>query len=303
MTNQGFVKAQKYGSKLRLGIAGPSGSGKTYTALALATGLVKDARIAVVDTEHGSAKKYADLFTFDVMEMEPPYHPDRFSQAITRAANDGYDVIILDSLSHAYEGDGGILALVDEAAKRMKTFNSFTAWKDVTPIHRALIESILSAPLHVIGTMRSKTEYTLEKDDKGKSVPRKVGMAPIQRPGFEYEFDILLEMTMDNDAIVQKSRFPAITGQLFGQPGASLAEAIAGWLEGTPPPEPATATEDDILVINDLGVKVHGGNWPNVREGMKGFYNVTSLTQLSASNVESAIKRLRSQLPQPQAEE
>ena len=127
-----FKQAVKHESKLRLAIAGPSGSGKTYTALAMAAAL--GGPVAVVDTEHGSASKYADLFAFDVLEMEAPFHPDRFIQAIREAAAAGYKTIILDSLSHAWNGQGGLLELVEDAQKRMKNANSFAAWRDVTPI-------------------------------------------------------------------------------------------------------------------------------------------------------------------------
>ena len=113
-----FQKAVKYEAKLRLAIAGPSGAGKTYTALAVATSL--GSRVALVDTEHGSASKYADLFDFDVMELAPPFHPDRFGDAISMAADEGYDVVVLDSVSHAWNGTGGALELVDEIAIKYK---------------------------------------------------------------------------------------------------------------------------------------------------------------------------------------
>ena len=233
-----FRKAIKKEAKLRLAIAGPSGSGKTYTSLAIASSL--GGRVAVVDTEHGSASKYADLFGFDVLEMEAPFHPDKFIHAITEAAAAGYTTIVLDSLSHAWNGQGGLLELVEEAQKRMKTSNSFAAWKDVTPIQNRFVEGIISAPIHVIATMRSKQEYVQEKDERtGRTTVRKVGLAPIQRDGFEYEFDVFLDMDINNNAIVSKTRCPALTGRVFAKPGADIAQILLEWLRGEPDAAPA----------------------------------------------------------------
>lgn len=240
-----FKQAVKHESKLRLAIAGPSGSGKTYTALAIASAL--GGPVAVVDTEHGSASKYADLFGFDVLEMEAPFHPDRFIQAIREAAAAGYKTIILDSLSHAWNGQGGLLELVEDAQKRMKTANSFAAWKDVTPIQNRFVEGIVAAPIHVIATMRSKQEYIQDRDERtGKTTVRKVGMAPVQRDGFEYEFDVFLDMDVQNNAIVSKTRCPALTGKVFNRPGADIAGILIDWLHGAPAqakaPAPAPVT-------------------------------------------------------------
>ncbi len=228
-----FAKAVKHDAKLRLAIAGPSGSGKTYSALAIATGL--GGPIAFVDTEHGSASKYADLFAFDVLELHAPYHPDKYIDAIQSAAQGGYKVIVLDSMSHAWNGEGGLLELVEQATKRQKTPNSYTAWGDVTPIQNRLIEAIVSANIHIIATMRSKQEYVQEKDERtGRNVIRKVGMAPIQRDGFEYEFDIFLDMDTENNAAVSKTRCPELTGKVYAKPGAQVAKIIKAWLGGAP---------------------------------------------------------------------
>jgi hypothetical protein len=236
-----FKPAVKHESKLRLAIAGPSGSGKTYSALAIGTALGKT---AVVDTEHGSAAKYADLFPFDVLEMSAPFHPDRFVEAINAASGAGYDVLIIDSLSHAWNGAGGLLEIVDQIAGRMKTSNSFAAWKDATPIQNALIEAIVGSRIHIIATMRSKQEYVLEQVERnGRTIsqPKKVGMAPVQRDSMEYEFDVYLDMTIENDAIVQKTRCPQIAGAVFSKPGAELAATLREWLSGVPAPEKPAA--------------------------------------------------------------
>jgi len=238
-----FQKAVKHEAKLRLAIAGPSGSGKTYTSLTIATALANGGKIALVDTEHGSASKYADLFDFDVMEMAAPFHPKRFVEAIADAGAAGYSVVVLDSLTHAWSGPGGLLELVDGFASRMKSSNTFAAWKDATPIQNALVEGIVAAPLHVIATMRSKQEYVLSQDDRGKSTPRKVGMAPQQRDGFEYEFDVFIDMDIDNTGIVQKTRCPELTGKVFKRPGADVAGILLTWLSGEKRPPAQSSNE------------------------------------------------------------
>lgn len=236
-----FKPAVKHEAKLRLAISGPSGSGKTYTSLALATALAGGKPVALVDTEHGSAAKYADTFKFDVLEMTPPFHPDRFGEAIRGAAKEGYEVIILDSLTHAWSGSGGMLDLIDEIAKRKSGGNTFTAWKEGTPIQNRLIDGIVGANIHVIATMRSKQDFVQDKDEKGKTVIRKVGMAAQQRDGFEYEFDVVLDMDIDNNAVVAKTRAPALNGRVFAKPGKELATLLLDWLKGAPAEAKASA--------------------------------------------------------------
>ncbi len=241
-----FKKAVKSEAKLRLAIAGPSGSGKTYTALSVAAALADGRPVALVDTEHGSASKYADIFGFDVAEMHPPFHPDKVIQAINEAARAGYAVIILDSLSHAWEGTGGVLDLVDEAAKRIKSGNTYMAWKEGTPVQNRLYDAITGADIHVIATERSKTEYVLVANNNGKQEPKKVGMKPQQREGFEYEFDVFLEMDIDHNGIVSKTRCPALTDRVFAKPGRDLAAILADWLQGAPPADNQPARVPDL---------------------------------------------------------
>lgn len=282
-----FKKATKEAAKLRLAIAGPSGSGKTYSALAIAKAL--GGPVALVDTEHGSASKYADIFDFDVAEMHAPFHPDKYIAAIKEAASAGYKVIILDSLTHAWNGDGGLLDLVEEAAKRMKSSNTFAAWKDVTPIQNRFIEAIVSANIHIIGTMRSKQEYVQEKNDKGYTVVRKVGMAPVQRDGFEYEFDVFFDMDSDNNAVVSKTRCPDLAGKVIAKPGAQVGKILSDWLgNGAPtraeivdmltePQVQDTDTNGDVLFATEpketpphrrlwgIGKSVFGDDWDMAR--------------------------------------
>lgn len=234
-----FKQAVKHEAKLRLAIAGPSGSGKTYTALAIATNL--GSKVAVVDTEHGSASKYADIFSFDTAEMHSPFEPGKYIKAIQAAAEMGYDVLILDSMSHAWNGSGGMLEMVEQASKKFRG-NSYAGWGEVTPLYQQMIEAIVSADLHIICTMRSKQDYVLIERN-GKQVPQKVGMAPIQRDGFEYEFDVFIDMDIENNGIVQKTRCPALTGQVFSKPGKQVASILSEWLTGNPkPPKPRVST-------------------------------------------------------------
>ncbi len=237
MTNNPFKRATKSQAKLRMALMGPSGSGKTFTALSVAATFGK---VAVIDTEHGSASKYGDRFVFDVLELAD-YHPQQYIDAIRAAAEAGgelgspYDVLVIDSLSHAWNGSGGVLEIVDKAAKRSDSKNTFAAWRDATPLHNQLVEALLAAPLHVIVTMRSKTEYVLERDERGKMTPRKVGLAPVQREGMEYEFDVVAEMDMQNTLVVTKTRIPRLTGKVIPCPGAALGETLKAWLaDGTP---------------------------------------------------------------------
>lgn len=278
-----FKQAVKYAAKLRLAIAGPSGGGKTYTALAIASHLGK--RIALVDTEHGSASKYADMFTFDVLELRPPFHPDRFGEAIRAAAAAGYDVLILDSLTHAWNGEGGLLDLVDEIARRMKTSNTFAAWKDATPIQNRLIEAIVGAELHVIATMRSKQDYVLESVERnGRTVqqPKKVGMAPVQRDSMEYEFDVFLDMDVDNNAIVQKTRCPQLAGRVFAKPGADVAGILQDWLGGQNPTT-ATKTAQPAPVAPSVTANGNGHTPPPADSAPAGLPDEHRIADLRAS--------------------
>ena len=229
-----FTTATKHDARLRLALSGPAGSGKTYTALRIATSLGK--RVALIDSEHGSASKYADEFRFDTVRLES-YSPTLYIAAIEAAEQSGYDVLVIDSLSHAWSGKDGALEMADREKVRSKTQNGFTAWLKVTPVWQSLIEKMLSSRLHLIATLRSKTEYVIETTEKGKAVPRKVGLSPIIRDNTEYEFDIVGDMTPDHQMIVVKTRCRKIDGEVIEKPGPGFAATRHRWLQGEGPEE------------------------------------------------------------------
>lgn len=242
-------KATKSESKLRLALIGASGSGKTYTSLQIARGLVSLGKVCVIDTERGSASKYADKFDgFSVIELES-FEPSAYVQALEAAAKAGFELAIIDSLSHAWSGKGGALDQVDKAAKRSQSGNTFTAWRDVTPQHNQMIDAIVGASLHVIATMRAKTEYVMEDNGRGKMMPRKIGLAPVQRDGLEYEFDVVATMDDSNTMIVSKTRCEALAGGVFEKPNGNVSDILKGWLAGV---KPVQATEAQRTTVSAL---------------------------------------------------
>lgn len=220
-------KAQRKKAKLRLGIAAPSGAGKTYSALLLAFGI--GGKVGVIDTEHGSADLYEDLGDYDIINIEAPYTVQKYRDAMTAFERAGYDIVIIDSLSHAWAGDGGLLDKQGKLADRPGA-NGYAAWRTITPEHNGLVEAILTSPCHIIATMRSKQEYVLEVNDKGKQTPRKVGMAPVQREGMEYEFTVMLDIDMSHVASSSKDRTRLFDGQLF-KIERKHGESLRQWLE------------------------------------------------------------------------
>lgn len=223
-----FKRATRSQAKLRLGLIGPAGSGKTYTALRIAAGL--GGRIAVVDTERGSASLYMGErgVEFDVIELDS-YEVENFVDAINAAADGGYSTIIIDSLSHAWAGKGGILEFVDKAGKRSQGGGNFGAWRDATPRHNALVNAILGAPLHVICTLRSKVEYVVENVG-GRNQVRKVGLQPVQRDGLEYEFTVVGDVTQEHDLIITKTRAAFLKDAVIREAGEDLGKQLAAWL-------------------------------------------------------------------------
>jgi len=217
-----FAKATKEKAKLRLAIFGPSGAGKTFTSLSIAKGL--GGKVALIDTERHSASKYADRFTFDVADLDKPT-VDNYRAFIEQAKD--YDVLIIDSLTHGWKD---LLAEVDKIANAKFRGNTWSAWSEGTPKQNAMVDAILSFPGHVIATMRSKTEWSIEQTDRGKTKPVRVGLAPEQGKGIEYEFDMLLEMSVDNIGHVIKDRTGKFHDEIIDKPGEELGKELKTWL-------------------------------------------------------------------------
>jgi AAA domain len=237
-----FQKAAKQDLHLRLAIHGPSGSGKTRSALEVARHLGEN--VALIDTEHRSACRYAHLINFDTQDLAD-FNPANYIRAIKEAP--GYDVLIIDSLSHAW---GWELETVDK---------NFRNWSTVRPIERQLLQAILGFQGHIIVTMRSKTEWLLHdgtnKSGKATTIPKKVGTGPIQSKEIEYEFDLVLEMGMDHTGTVTKSRFDLLDQGEFSLPGKEFAEkALVALREGGDPLPPTEReqlmAESDSLIVS-----------------------------------------------------
>lgn len=265
------TRATRRGRKARIALSGTAGSGKTWTALETATILATgDEKIVVVDTERGSAALYADAFEFDHVDWEPPYDPRELGEAVRTLASD-YGVVIIDSLSHFWEGEGGTMDIVDAAAARSRG-NSFAGWKEGTPAQQKLIDGLLATDAHVIATMRSKTEYVLEQTSNGKTAPRKVGMAPVQRHGLEYEFTVVGYIDADHRLTVEKTRCHDLTDQSFpvGRTG-EFGETLGSWLsEAEPvPPPPEYAAEEDVQVMRDRAATLDGAGKDAVHAEME----------------------------------
>lgn len=245
-----FQKAQKSKSKLRLTIDGPAGAGKTYSSLQLATQLGK--KVALIDTEHASASKYADIFSFDTANLTD-HSPLAYVEAIKAAGEAGYEVLIVDSLSHAWTAS---LEIVDREKDK---FGS--GWRKVTPMHQKLVEAILSYPGHIICTMRSKMAYESEKDANGRVTIRKVGMAPVMREGMEYEFDVVIDVSLEGNVNISKTRCSALTDKLFTRRDIpQVAKILNGWLndgvtaaQKAATPEAPTFEQAKALVEQHLG--------------------------------------------------
>ncbi|RYG15376.1 hypothetical protein EON82_26290, partial [bacterium] len=190
-----------------------------------------EGRILILDTERSSADRYADIFNKDgrIDQIDLPDHsPQTYIEALLWAADEKYDVVIVDSLSHAWMGKDGALEQVD---KRSGSGSSFNAWRHVTPQHNALVDALLTYPGHLIATMRTKTEYVLEQKGGKVTSVTKVGVAPVQRDGIEYEFDIVGDMDQENTLNVSKTRMVSLRGRSVPMPGPRLAREIREWLD------------------------------------------------------------------------
>lgn len=245
-----FTKAKRKKAKLRLALTGPSGSGKTWGALQIAKGL--GGKIACIDTEKGSASLYEHIVDFDVLELSAPFTPERYIAAIYAAEKAGYDVLIIDSASHEWSGSGGMLEINEEIARARYRGNTWSAWSDTTPRHRAFLDAMLQSNMHIIATGRSKTE-TAQTENAGKKSVVKLGMKTEQRDGFEYEFTVVLDIIHDGHfAVASKDRTGLFTGETK-KITEETGQSLLAWLDRSE--EPAKVeyiTADQQIVLNDL---------------------------------------------------
>jgi KaiC/GvpD/RAD55 family RecA-like ATPase len=219
-----FTKATKEKLKARIALMGPPGSGKTMSALEIAQGLGN--RIAVIDTEHASASLYADLYDFDCCPISN-FHPNNYIKAIKAADEAGYDVLIIDSLSHAWAGEGGVMDVVDNSRNK----NKYASWAEGTKLQNQLVNAMLSCSAHLIVTMRTKMAYEQQVGSDGKKSVVKLGMAPVQRDGVEYEFTIVADIDTDHRLTVTKSRYSELQDVTLDKATPEFGQRILAWLD------------------------------------------------------------------------
>lgn len=234
-------KSSRSSARIRIAVQGCSGSGKTYSSLILGYGLCKDwKKIAVIDTEHQSADLYSHLGEYFVLNLTAPYTPERYIEAISTCESAGMEVIIIDSISHEWEADGGILDIHSQMAG-----NSFTNWSKITPRHNALVQKILASNSHVIATVRSKQDYVITEKN-GKSVPEKVGMKGVQRDGLEYDFTIVFELDIYNNANCSKDRTQLFSSRIPFKIDITTGTKISEWCKAVN----MSSTVDPVELIN-----------------------------------------------------
>lgn len=291
-----FKKAEKTQSKLRLAVYGPSGSGKTFTALRMATGM--GGAIGFIDTERGSAQKYADRFNFDVMDLDDKSIVGGYIPAIAVAASQ-YPILIIDSLSHGWEE---LLEEVDQLARVKFRGNTWSAWSEGTPKQKQLINTILNYPGHIIVTMRSDTEWSQEKDERGKIKPVKIGLKPRQGKGIEYEFDMLMELNLEHYATVSKDRTGKYQDKIIEKPGEDFGRDLIAWLSAGQAPaklkttlfsdEPATdpvITKEEMITIVSM-CKDKGIKEPDLMSYLKATHGLESRSQITTSMYTSIVE-------------
>jgi len=275
-----FAKAERKQAKLRMALTGPSGSGKTLSALMIASGI--GGSIAVIDTENDSSSLYAGSVrihsgeyvspVFDVLNLGAPYTPESYIDAIKAAESAGYTTLIIDSITHEWSGVGGCLDMVDGIAKSKYKGNTWSAWNDITPRHRALLDCILQSKMHVIVTMRSKTETAQQQNDQGKKTVVKLGMKAEQRDGFEYEMTTVLDLSHDGNC-------------------ATASKDRTGLFSGRDPEVITNATGKKILDWLNTGFNLEERNAAIVAEAKASILLINSIDELGAL-LKSAFQRL-----------
>ena len=245
----GFQKAKKEKIFLKVLLAGASGSGKSVSALRLATGIANrtGGRIAAIDTEAGRIRYYANEFDFDDLQLEEPYTPEKYIDAINQAVDGGYNILIIDSITHEWN------YILDQVDKIPGT-NSYTKWGKLTPRHNKFTEKVIQSPINIIATVRGKDAYVLEQDKNGKQIPKKVGLGYTQRDGLEYEYTVTFNIDQTNHiASVQKdnthlfeNRYEVLTEK--------DGEALYDWANSGETPYNYSAVQENIInLATELG--------------------------------------------------
>jgi hypothetical protein len=225
-------KATRQKAKIRLGLSAVAGGGKTFSALLIAKGMCGDwSKVALIDTENGSGDLYCHLGDYNVLSLQAPYAPEKYVEAIKACENAGMEVIIIDSITHEWDGKGGCLEIVDQLTQGSSHKNSYIAWGKVTPRHQAFIDSILQSKCHVITTVRRKQDYEMTKGNDGKVKVEKAGLKEITREGFEYELTVNLELDHGHHATASKDRTGLFSGKPEFIPSEATGQMIMEWCE------------------------------------------------------------------------
>ena len=283
-------KAQREKVKLKIALDGPSDSGKTYSALRMAYGITGDwSRIAVADTENKSALYYAGPMTsteWKHIDFPPDYHPTRWIELIKYVEKlKDIDVLILDSISHEWEGDGGCMDLIDKINK------GWSGWRKVTPFHNSFIDKMRQSQLHIIATMRTKSEYVTEQNAKGQTVPKKVGLKANQRDGTDYEFGVVFDIEINHFTNVSKDRTGLFANRgpfmITEETGKELLEWSMGGVEPSAKREGATTSKiDQLLQLADRIVE------PDLKKKVVSSLNENQDNMEYLTKAETRIKEL-----------
>ena len=277
-------QATRTKAKIRLGLSAVSGGGKTYSAILIAKGLSKGdlSKVAIIDTENGSADLYAHLGNYNVLTLNAPYTPERYIEAIKTCEDAGMNVIIIDSITHEWNGKGGILEIHSSM-----TGNSFTNWATLTPRHQKFIDAILSSKCHMITTVRRKQDYDLSKDSNGKTRVEKAGLKEETREGFEYELTANLELDIKHNATALKDRTGLFMDQPHFTPSEETGKKLLEWCEnGT------TTTEQKVELIKTKLNMEEVPAWVLTAEVKKEIHDLIKNSTLETSRQTIAKKSL-----------
>lgn len=257
-------KAARRKAYLKMGITAPAGGGKTAGSLLLAFGLMKEKypnlpdeklweKIAIIDTENGSGELYVNsviantkIGEYNAITLTAPFTADKYINAMDICENNGIEVAIVDSTTHLWAGEGGLLEKQNTVVAKSKSGNSYTAWREVTPDHNKFVDKMLQCNMHLIATMRSKMEYVQEKDGDGNSRVRKLGLKPVQREGMEYEFTVFLDIDDNHTAVASKDRTGLLDGKTF-KINVQVGRDLMNWLDSGSDDAPVVLADNRTL--------------------------------------------------------